>query len=378
MSDETREARIPPPGNCVAPRSLVLNLTLQCPLRCAHCCYRSDMGQHGCLDLADACRAIDDAARLQNLSQVHFVGGDPFLVPDLMRKALLHARGHGMHGAATTSAYWARTPERARAILAPLVDAGLVELVVSYDDAHAAFVPLRSVENAVAAARAYSLRLYVAVTVDAQARIDAASLRERLRIAPDDPREKVYEVVVNGTGRAADGEEAVAAEAVRRNDARTYRGACHSALQNIQITHTGKILPCCGVLPHNDRMAIGDLARGDRVDAAVAAAYADPLWTWIALEGPVQVLVQATADGPLPLAETDFDGICSACERLFTSPPLLADVNAALERKRAGLVTHVGVLQSLGLWRAPSASTEAEQAPACDASPPPTAHAMAG
>ena len=356
MSDEPKPGRPAAPGNCVAPRSLVLNLTLQCPLRCGHCCYRSDMGQHGCLDLAAACRAIDDAARMDSVQQVSFVGGDPFLVPDLMRQALQHARSHGLQGTATTSAFWARSAARARAMLEPLVQAGLGELVVSYDDAHAEFVPLRNVENAVAAAREFSLRLYVAVTLDAGARIDAAYLRQLLHIAENDPRETVYEVLVNATGRAADNDAAQAA-AARREDSRVYRGACHSALQNIQVTHTGQILPCCGVLPHDARMVIGDVSRGDRVDAAVAAAYQDPLWNWIALEGPVQVLVQATAGSEQPLAATDFDGICSACSRLFGSPELLAAARAAAQRKRADLGVHTRVLAALGLWRPPQPGT---------------------
>lgn len=355
MSDEPNPGRPVAPGNCVAPRSLVLNLTLQCPLRCGHCCYRSDMGQHGCLNLAAACRAIDDAARMNSVQQVSFVGGDPFLVTDLMRQALQHARGHGLQGTATTSAFWARSPARARAILEPLVQAGLGELVVSYDDAHAEFVPLRNVENAVAAAREFSLRLYVAVTVDAGARIDAAYLRRLLHIAGNDPRETVYEVLVNATGRAADNDAAEVLD-TRRADSRVYRGACHSALQNIQVTHTGQVLPCCGVLPHDARMVIGDVSRGDRVDEAVAAAYQDPLWRWIALEGPVQVLVQATAGTQQPLAATDFDGICSACARLFGSPELLATARAAAQRKRADLDVHTGVLAALGLWRPPQSA----------------------
>ncbi|MCQ4165545.1 hypothetical protein NM961_12575 [Tahibacter sp. P2K] len=332
------------------------------------------MGQHGCLDLAAACRAIDDAARMDSVQQVSFVGGDPFLVPDLMRQALQHARGHGLQGTATTSAFWARSPARARAILEPLVQAGLGELVVSYDDAHAEFVPLRNVENAVAAAREFSLRLYVAVTLDAGARIDAAYLRRLLHIAEGDPRETVYEVLVNATGRAADNAAADAATA-RRADSRVYRGACHSALQNIQVTHTGQILPCCGVLPHDARMVIGDVSRGDRVDEAVAAAYQDPLWSWIALEGPVQVLVQATAGSAQPLAATDFDGICSACSRLFGSPELLAAARAAAQRKRADLGVHTSVLAALGLWRPPqpaAASPPAATAAAATAAAPPS------
>lgn len=382
MSDELKLGRPAAPGNCVAPRSLVLNLTLQCPLRCGHCCYRSDMGQLGCLDLAAACRAIDDAARMDSVQQVSFVGGDPFLVPDLMRQALLHARGHGLQGTATTSAFWARSAARARATLEPLVQAGLGELVVSYDDAHAEFVPLRNVQNAVAAAREFSLRLYVAVTLDAGARIDAAHLRRLLHIGENDPRETVYEVLVNATGRAADNDAADTA-AARRGDSRVYRGACHSALQNIQITHTGQMLPCCGVLPHDARMVIGDVSRGDRVDAAVAAAYRDPLWSWIALEGPVQVLVQATAGSAKPLAAQDFDGICSACSRLFGSPELLATARAAAQRKRAELDVHISVLAALGLWKPPQCSPESPPATATTATstavqPAPAAALAAG
>jgi hypothetical protein len=363
MNRGLQPTRGPTPGACVAPRSLVLNLTLQCPLRCGHCCYRSDMSQHGCMGIDEARRAIDDAARIDTLHQVQFVGGDPFLLPDLMREALLHAQGYGIEGTATTSAFWARSTKRAQAILAPLVDAGLAELIVSYDDAHAEFVPMRNVEAAVAAARTFGLRIYVAVTLDVDARIDAAHLRTVLGIPEGHPREKVYEVVVNGTGRAADNDVA-RDTSKRRNDERAYRGACHSALQNIQVTDDGRILPCCGVLPHNDAMAIGRLDRGDRVDEAVAAAYQDPLWTWIALEGPVEVLAQATAGTDAPLQREDFDGICSACERLFNSPELMASVRAALVHKQEYLAQHIGVLEALELWRPPASPVVARAAPA--------------
>lgn len=337
------------PGHAIAPRSLVLNLTLQCPLKCGHCCYSADMGMQDCIGLDEALRAIDQAAMLDTLRQVQFVGGDPFLKTDLMRECLLHARKLGLSGSATTSAYWARTSARALAVLEPLAQAGLNEIVISYDDAHAEFVPVRNVVNAVNAARALALRLYVAVTIDAHARIDARYLRELLGIAEHHPRETVYEVVVNDTGRAtAEHRE------TRKHDPRVHRGACQSVLQNVQVTHDARVLPCCGVLPHLDSMVIGQLRQGDRVDRALTAAYDDLLWAWIALEGPVQILVETTRDAPDACAAEDFDGICAACERLFSSPDLLRRARIALEDKRAALTAHVAVLQALGLWRAPA------------------------
>ena len=348
-------ARCPPPKDCVAFRNLVLNLSLRCPLRCDHCCYRSDMTMTGCLALPEIERAIEQAAVVSTVAAVHFVGGEPFLLPELMLDGIKLASRHGMTSAATTSAFFAKSPERAEAILAPMFHAGLAEITISYDEMHAAFIPEHFIVNAVAAARKLTLPFNIAVTVKAGSQIDGAYLRRLLMIADADPRERVYEVLMNSTGRAADG----GSESATDHDSlpTAYRGACHSVLQNIQITHDGRIVPCCGVLPHADAMVVGHINDPGGLHGALRGAYADPIWKWIAFEGPVELLAQVTADDPTPVRPESFDGICTACDRLFSDPILLARVRQAVEAKGATLCAHEAVLEALGKFQPPSIGT---------------------
>lgn len=349
----------PTRADATAPRELVINLTLRCPLKCSHCCFSSDMFQEGHLSLADVNLAITQAARLEGLEIVHFVGGDPFLHTDIMAGAIRHARDIGLGAGATTSAYWAKTPERALAVLAPLVEAGLTELTVSYDDAHAEFVRLSSIDAAVRAALALGVTLRVAVVADPGARLTAAVLRQRLGLAGR-PDVKVYETGVNSTGRAAEQGSGTPAERARQDQA--YRGHCKSVLRSITVNRDGNIMPCCGVLPHHDTLHIGNIHAGG-VGEAVSAAYADPLLKWIAFEGPVAILADVTAADPVPLRPEDFDGICTACDRIFGNPEMLARVRERAREQEGRIALYETVYTAAGLFLPPRRDGEATEAP---------------
>ena len=139
------------------PAALVVNVTLQCPLKCAHCCYSSDMFKAGHLPFEQVALAIAQAAEIGAFRAVHFVGGDPLLHPQLIADAIALASGLGLSTGITTSAFWAKSPEHAQQVIDKLCDAGLSEMTLSYDDAHAAFLGLRYIANAVAAAAARAL-----------------------------------------------------------------------------------------------------------------------------------------------------------------------------------------------------------------------------
>ena len=311
-------------------QSLVINVTLRCPLKCSHCCYSSDMFQGGHLSADDVELAISQAACLRTFETVHFVGGDPLLHPDILIAAIAHAAGLGLKSGITTSAYWAKSPARARKVVSSLRNVGLTELTLSYDDAHAAFVPLSFIDNAVQAARDVGLRLRVAVVVEPGSRITAASLRTALGLDGVDGV-KVYQTVVNSTGRGA-----VSGEAARRERAGhdgAYRGPCQSVLRTFQVDHEGGVRPCCGVLPHYDGLRAGNIHNGG-LQAAIAAAYADPLYKWISFAGPVEILAEVTAGDPHPVLAEEFDGGCTACDHIFRSPAMLARVRQAAEARR--------------------------------------------
>jgi hypothetical protein len=311
-------------------RSLVINVTLRCPLKCGHCCYSSDMFQGGHLSAEDAVAAISQAAQLSFFETVHFVGGDPLLHPDLLVEAMTHAKSLGLQCGITTSAFWAKSAAAAHDTLAKLQKAGLTEITLSYDDAHAEFVRLSFIKHAVAAARTLHLRLRVAVAVEPGCRITAESLRTDLGLDGDESV-KIYPQLINSTGRADHGQDE---RDTRGRHADVYRGPCQSVLHTFQVDHEGGIRPCCGVLPHHEAMKIGHLRQGG-LQEAVAKACADPLLKWISVFGPVNLLTDLTESDDQPLRAEDFDGICAACDRLFRSPELLARARQEAEMRRS-------------------------------------------
>lgn len=299
--------------NATTPRELVLNVTLRCPLKCAHCCFSSDMFQQGHLSLDDAKLAITQAAQIETMRTVHFVGGDPFLHVDIMAEAFAHARAAGLSCGATTSAFWAKSRERADSVLARLVEAGLTEITISWDDSHAQFVRLSWIDNAVQAALALGLVARVAVTVLPGATLTAAVVRERLGLT-DRPDVNVYETPVNGTGRAAERELTSSTGPAQK----PAIGACHSVLRSFTVTHEGDIHACCGVLPHYEGLRVATLSEGG-IGAAVERAYRDNFLKWLSFEGPGAVLKDLRGDDP-----ASYSGVCEACDHLFRDPALLA------------------------------------------------------
>lgn len=307
------------------PVALVINVTLRCPLKCAHCCYSSDMTKTGHLSLDDVKAAISQAAAAHRFDAVHFVGGDPLLHPALVRDAIEHAAEQGLQTGITTSAFWAKSRERARDVVSMLKAAGLSEITLSYDDAHAQFLKSSHIANAVSAAIDAGLKARVAVVIEPDSRITPASLRAALAL---DDSVQVYAMAVNSTGRAADVETDRAD--LRKRWEHAYRGPCTSVLRNFQVDPEGNVYPCCGVLPHRETMVVGHVREGG-LNQAIRHAEGDMLLRWIRSEGPVEVLVRTTADDPVPLAREDFDGVCTACDRLYSSIHLLSRARALAE-----------------------------------------------
>lgn len=333
----------------VAPAELAIHLTYRCPLKCSHCCFSSDMSKHGSLDRDMAVRAVE-AAGAEGMERINFVGGDPFLHADVMAEALLRAKTRGLDGSATTSAYWATSEHKAWEVLAPLVEAGLTRLIISYDDMHAEFLKIKHVVNAYRAARKLGIDVCIAVVLAPNGTIGAGHIYEALGVTPNaDSGLTVYETAISSTGRALEGvgeEELVARRAARE----VYRGPCSSALRDFSVTPEGRVLPCCGVLPFREEMAVGDL-RQEPLRAAVDRAYNDAAMKWIALEGPVALLCEITAESERPFVEEDFDGVCHACDVLYSSPQLLQRLHDYLPRKLVMLETAEAVLAAVGHFR---------------------------
>ena len=83
-------------------------LTLQCPLKCAHCITDSRPDRHEVLDEAFLERTIKQAAE-SGAKYISFTGGDPFAFLHKLRFCSDVASSVGLQITVATSAFWAKT-----------------------------------------------------------------------------------------------------------------------------------------------------------------------------------------------------------------------------------------------------------------------------
>jgi hypothetical protein len=294
-------------------------------------------------------RVVDEAAALNTVKSIDFVGGDPFLYKEILLGGCKRANQNGLRSGVTTSAYWASSLDRAFDVLRPLSLAGLNEICLSYDDAHAEFVNEIAILNAHKAATALGIEVIVLVVVEPESKIDGKYMADLLGVSTRcEKGTRIRERAINSVGRASEGVSEDVQKA-RCMSSAVYRGPCHSVLRHITVNPDGKIMACCGVIPFRHELQIGDIAT-DRIDMVGRQARESPLLQWIAFEGPVEIVRQITQGAPKPIEETEFDGICTACDALFSRQELKNRLKEKIVEKQASLKLQRAFFEGLGLF----------------------------
>lgn len=333
----------------ISPEILAIHLTYQCPLQCAHCCFSSNMYRLGHLSESQVLQAIDQAATLSSIRAIGFTGGDPLLQRDILLAGIRRAHEHHLRTRVVTSAYWAVSKKKAAAVTDALSQAGLDELTISYDDAHANFVREDCIVAAYRAARHSGLFTVVTICLDPGCTIDRCYIERLLGATSDDPEAKllIFESKVTTVGRAVE-TSTEEVKARRRAGTDRYLGPCPYVLRQPTLTPDGRMLACCGTIPFRKGLQIAEA--GASIPAAVARAYANPVLKWIAFEGPIAVLEQITRGTDQPLVQSDFDGICQACDTLFSEEKYADLLAEALPGKLASLALQEAVYSAAGVF----------------------------
>jgi MoaA/NifB/PqqE/SkfB family radical SAM enzyme len=122
-------------------------LTYHCSAQCDHCHLRAGLEQSPAIDYDLARTTIADLQRVNGLSYVVLLGGEPGLYPALTHDlaAAIHELGMGVR--IETNASWAVDEAAARAFLAPLCAVG-AQIMLSVDAFHEPYVNLDRVERA--------------------------------------------------------------------------------------------------------------------------------------------------------------------------------------------------------------------------------------
>ena len=143
---------------------LVFVYTLACPLKCDYCCFPSETFGSDKFDTLRAVGIIEEAADLGTVKRIIFSGGEPFLCYDEIKEILSKVHSLGLPAGMVTSAYWAESEKKARAMLSPLSSLGMDEITITTDPSHQEFVHVEMIRYAARAALSLNMRVKIAAS----------------------------------------------------------------------------------------------------------------------------------------------------------------------------------------------------------------------
>jgi hypothetical protein len=326
----------------IRPSSFAIHVTYTCPLACAHCCFHSQPGNKDRLDLEvilETIAALDPS----EIRLIAFTGGEPFLLGTGLVKAVKAASSRGFKTRVVTSAYFGAQRSHAKKRLTALVQAGLAELSISWDDYHEEFVSFDCVANVFHEAASLGLQAAVSIVQDGTTNWTAELVRARLGLPPNSP-EVICESSLNRTGRAE--------QKLNERPLRSTRtlGPCPYVLTGPTLSATGKLLACCGVIPNTKELVIDDAYRPQNLTSAIERSLRSPLLNWLFLRGPYSIIeyIGDNFSVPIPLKE-NIGGNCEACKLLFETPEIANHLDSAVEMKALEIEAETAVLSALGL-----------------------------
>jgi pyruvate-formate lyase-activating enzyme len=319
-----------PPVGSAKYGTLLFALSYRCNIRCRICSVGPLLESRTSLSFEVASRVVDEAARLGNVRNIAFTGGEPFLQYKMMLALLEHARTkHGWCANVTSNCSWATSANVADKRLAPLVRNGLTALLVSLDDFHLDEVTLESFRIAIESARAMGVLCQVQTVVTKSSR-KADDFRAMLDGFASDPGVTWLESRCSPVGfasRQIDPDDLPSSRGVMMGGCTLYRF--------IAVMPNGDVGLCCSFFPSS--LAVGnvhDEGLAEILARAESNSLVNAVFLW---GGPTLVAEMLRREGRPEFAERSYTNVCHACHEILSDPEALALTRPALDAAKEEL-----------------------------------------
>ncbi|EPR44354.1 Radical SAM domain protein [Desulfovibrio sp. X2] len=308
---------------------LTLCLTRSCNAACRHCGLSASPEADETMALDLAAMALQAACTGRRLRCVRLTGGEPMLLPSLVRGVLAVAHRLGLAAELCSNSFFARTPEAARTALEPLAGLGLSAYVTSLDRFHEEYVPTERVRHAVRAALDLGLCVTVMVMDDGPGAYSRREMEMILGLPLDSPALRVESTALVSAGRLA--ESAVPGLSRLARPAAHWAGPCERICRSPVLTADGRLHACRNLGRH--ARLIGDI-RAVPLPTLLDGMGRDPMLGLLAEHGPAGVYGLLAKRGEADPRRT-FLGPCDLCTALWEDSGLRAAAEAlpgSLER----------------------------------------------
>ncbi len=314
-----------------------LMYTRSCPLACAHCITESSPQVKERMRLQHARTYVQAIARFG--SMLCFTGGEPFLYHREVATLIGEAKSFGLETSIVTGAGWVRGESRTRARIAEMVEAGLNDLCISWDQYHEAF---SNRERAVMLAR---------IATEAGLSVKVRSVISATRSSEEDHQAFAglpVELQTNQLVQLGRAESLPASHFLFSDE--PPKGVCSVVFSPI-VEPDGKVYACCGPSHYSRKpspLFLGDAAV-EPLDDILQRGLNDPILEIIYNLGPYG-LYHLLMDEPIGRERFEkrqtYSGICELCLDITGNPELVQVLRERLSGKDAQRL----VLAS-ALWR---------------------------
>lgn len=301
-------------------KSLSVMPTYKCNAACKHCGTCSSPFDKTFLNPDLMLKGINEAIDC-GYKVIVFTGGEATLAKDVLLRGIQLASSRGVCTRLVTNGWWATDEEAADAMIASLLEAGLVEINFSTGDYHARFVPLDTVLSACRAAAKIPMRTNLIMvelveerTVTKRTILDHPIYKQ---IRREFPRAGV-KVKESPWMPLSPEKTSVYPEGVATTRSNLpARMGCTSCLGTTTLQADGQIAACCGIgMRTIPELHVGHISR-TTIAEADALMENDFLKRWIRVEGPEKILAWSSTHDPEIRWEGMYAHHCQACVRLY-------------------------------------------------------------
>ncbi len=300
-------------------KAIGIQVTLNCPLNCAHCIVSSSPQRKEEIPTEKVVKWISEIGETDSIKLIFITGGEPFVNINKLEKISKSANEYGLFLHIVTNAFWAKSYNQAKKILNKLQ--GITNLAISTDTYHVKYIPFEFIKNASLAALDNGIEVGISICITKNDTFQNTLEKEFGKELLD--KLLIVTQKVHATGRARD-----LSMMEKKVFVDKYPLKSCSNLATPFILYDGTVMACCGDVILNPDMytplKLGKMSQTslkEILDKADQSFLIHALRMW----GPAELYKRIKNKNLISCLKKSYpmDNMCELCCNLLTQPDIV-------------------------------------------------------
>lgn len=310
------------------PRVIGMLFTLKCNAKCKHCCFQCSPRRKEHMELGDALGYLEQIQKINSIKGISITGGEPFFDYASLKYLFEQVGISGLKARIVTNCFWASSKKKSHQLLLPLVENGLKELSVSFDQVHQQFIPKIFVKNAVSEAIKLNLKVVISTTLLSGDIIKhVEEIKNEFEFVNSDNL-YIMPGYIAANGRASD---FFPFQKFNRDSPYSISGsrfhfACPHVIKEPIITPAGELAACCSPSTSTRTGFLKEFIVGSLRDKSLHTLLSDLendlIFNILMLEGPIYLYNLLFKHNSISVQHLKYINICDLCVQLLKNDEL--------------------------------------------------------